>query len=199
MLGVAGYGGPMTPEQPQRSDARRNRDAILESALRLFATDPHASMSAIASAAGVGRVTLYGHFASRDELVTAALERAVSRSDALLGSLDLSGPPLDALVRLVRSSWRQVESNSAALDAALATLGPDEVRASHDAVLTRVHALVTASQHEGTARDDLGADWLTAVVYSTLHTACSEVASGALSADDAEHVVVATVMSMLAP
>lgn len=183
------------PPDARRADARRNRETILASALELFARDPNASMSAIATAAGVGRVTLYGHFAGRDELVEAALATAVEQSDALLATLDLSGDPLDALTRLVGQSWRQVEANSAALDAALAALGEEHVRSSHDAVLTRVHELVERGQASGTFRGDLSAGWLTAVVYSTLHTACAEVAGGRLGPDEAEQAVVATVTS----
>ncbi len=187
----------MTTTSPRRSDARRNREAILASALTLFARDPNASMSAIAAAAGVGRVTLYGHFAGRDELVEAALAAAVEHSDRLLAEVDLSGDPLDALVRLIRSSWRQVEANSAALDAALAALGTDHVRASHDGALARVQEIIERGQGSGTFRADLSADWLTAVVYSTLHTACAEVASGRLAADEAESAIIATVKSAL--
>jgi len=188
----------VTTSPPQRADARRNREVILTSALTLFATDPNASMSAIAAAAGVGRVTLYGHFAGRDELVEAALAAAVEKSDRLLTDIDLSGEPLDALVRLVGSSWQQVEANSAALDAALAALGTEHVRSSHDAVLARVRELIERGQVSGSFRADLSADWLTAVVYSTLHTACAEVAAGRLSPQRAESAIVATVTSALA-
>lgn len=188
----------MTTAAPRRSDARRNRETILESALALFARDPNASMSAIATAAGVGRVTLYGHFAGRDELVEAALASAVQQSDRLLAEIDLSGDPLDALVRLIESSWRQVEANGAALDAAQAAFGAEQVRASHDGVLARVRELVRRGQESGAFRTDLDADWLTAVVYSTLHTACAEVAAGRLAAEEAERVIAATVTSALA-
>lgn len=154
-------------------------------------------MSAIAAAAGVGRVTLYGHFAGRDQLVEAALASAVEQSDRLLEQVDLSGEPLDALLRLVSSSWQQVDANHAALDAALAALGADHVRSSHDAVLTRVRNLIERGQDAGAFRSDLGADWLTAVVYSTLHTACAEVAAGRLAPDDAESAIVATITGAL--
>lgn len=155
-------------------------------------------MSAIASAAGIGRVTLYGHFGGRDELVEAALAAAVEKSDRLLADVDLSGDPLDALVRLIRSSWQQVEVNSAALDAALAALGPEHVRSSHDTVLTRVRELIERGQNSGAFRADLTAEWLAAVVYSTLHAACAEVAAGRLSPDVAGSFIEATVTSSLA-
>ena len=55
----------------------RNIESILEAAAVALAEDPDASMADIAAAARVGRVTLYGHFASRRELVEATVARAL--------------------------------------------------------------------------------------------------------------------------
>jgi serine phosphatase RsbU (regulator of sigma subunit) len=56
-----------------RSDARRNRERILEAASRLFEQSPTATLADVAVAAGVSRSTLYRHFSGRGEL-TVALE-----------------------------------------------------------------------------------------------------------------------------
>ena len=89
-----------------RADALRNIDAILEAAHRCLGDDPDASMGDIAKAAGVGRVTLYGHFGSRAELVEAVVQRALATFDSAMSSLDLDGDPRQALARLVASSWQ---------------------------------------------------------------------------------------------
>jgi AcrR family transcriptional regulator len=54
-----------------RADARRNIERILEAAEACLARNPNASMSDIAAQAGLGRVTIYGHFASRQVVVGA--------------------------------------------------------------------------------------------------------------------------------
>jgi AcrR family transcriptional regulator len=55
-----------------RSDARRNRDAIVEAAREAFAKRGlQASLDDIARSAGVGSGTLYRHFPTRDDLVAA--------------------------------------------------------------------------------------------------------------------------------
>jgi AcrR family transcriptional regulator len=64
----------------QRSDAKRNHDALLEAASAAFAekgTDT--SLEDVARRAGVGIGTLYRHFPTRDALVEAAYRRGVER------------------------------------------------------------------------------------------------------------------------
>lgn len=60
---------PSPPARPQRADARRNTASILDAAVLCLTRNPDASVAEIAKAASVGRVTLYGHFKTRAELV----------------------------------------------------------------------------------------------------------------------------------
>ena len=82
---VAGSSGAQStgaaPGRERRADARRNIAAILDAALLCLARDPDASIADIAQAAGVGRVTLYGHFKSRADLID-AVPRAVEPTHA---------------------------------------------------------------------------------------------------------------------
>ena len=60
-------------EPPLRADAERNRGRIVQAARRRFATDGlTASMASVAREAGVGKATLSRHFATREELISAA-------------------------------------------------------------------------------------------------------------------------------
>ncbi|EPH43738.1 TetR/AcrR family transcriptional regulator [Streptomyces aurantiacus] len=59
-----------------RADANRRR--ILDVAFAELTRDPDASMDQIARAAGVVRRTVYGHFPSREALVSAILDEAVA-------------------------------------------------------------------------------------------------------------------------
>jgi serine phosphatase RsbU (regulator of sigma subunit) len=60
---------------PQRADALRNRERILDAAERMLERSPTASLSQIASAAGVSRSTLHRRFTSRDALLSALADR----------------------------------------------------------------------------------------------------------------------------
>jgi AcrR family transcriptional regulator len=61
---------PETVDRPVRADARRNRDRLLEAAVRTFASDgADVTLDAIAKTAGVGIGTLYRHFPTGEALV----------------------------------------------------------------------------------------------------------------------------------
>ncbi len=188
---------PNTPRRSPRSDALRNRDAIIEAAVDCFSREPNASMADIARAAGVGRVTLYGHFSSRDELLEATLERVIDRSEAELAALDLSGDPVAALDRLVRRSWRIVDTFHRLLGVAEEALSNERILAHHRQPMARVQSLIERGQHAGAVRRDLDASWLTSCVTALLHTAAGELRAGRLEAADADRVVAATVISLL--
>ncbi len=52
--------------EPKRSDARRNRDLILDAAAAVLAAKPDASLLDVAAEAGVSRATVYRHFSTMD-------------------------------------------------------------------------------------------------------------------------------------
>src|SRR5919198_4763624 len=118
----------------QRADARRNVAAILEAATACLTRNSGASMGEIAQAAGVGRVTLYGHFKTRAELVEAVLTRTLERADAVLEATDTRGDPRDALTRLVAASWQIVDQHRSVLHAAEQELPAGRIRGKHDRI-----------------------------------------------------------------
>src|SRR5579864_1796392 len=81
----------------KRSDARRNRDAILAAALEALTASPDASLNAIAKRAGVANATLYRHFPTKEELVLATYQQEVRQLVAAADSLLHKQAPIDAL------------------------------------------------------------------------------------------------------
>ena len=130
----------------QRADARRNVEAILDAAVACLARDPEVSVVDIAAAAGVGRVTLYGHFKTRAELIDAALVRTIQRADQILDATDTTGDPVEALSRLVASSWEIVDQFRNILLAAHRELPAERIRGVHDRILRRVQSLIERGQ-----------------------------------------------------
>ncbi|SFW81337.1 TetR/AcrR family transcriptional regulator [Amycolatopsis australiensis] len=72
------------------------RDRILDVALEVLGENPDAGMGDIASAAGVVRRTVYGHFPSRLDLVRTLTERAVTEMTAVLTEVTASDTEADA-------------------------------------------------------------------------------------------------------
>ncbi|HEV3169126.1 MAG TPA: TetR/AcrR family transcriptional regulator [Actinocrinis sp.] len=66
--------------RPLRADAQRNRDKLLEVAVRAFSQGgPEIPLESIAKEAGVGIGTLYRHFPTREALVEAAYRSELAR------------------------------------------------------------------------------------------------------------------------
>jgi AcrR family transcriptional regulator len=82
------------------------RDRILDVALDVLGENPDAGMGDIASAAGVVRRTVYGHFPSRLDLVRALTERAVTEMTAVLTDVNASDAAADATwVEFIARVW----------------------------------------------------------------------------------------------
>jgi AcrR family transcriptional regulator len=181
----------------RRADARRNIASILDAAVLLLSRDADASVADIAKAAGVGRVTLYGHFSTRADLVDAVLMRTVERADATLDATDTAGDPRQALTRLVGASWQIVHQFRSVLQAAQRELPADRIRAVHDRILRRVQTIIDRGQRAGVFRDDLPEEWLVTAVFSLMHAAAEDSAAGKLDAGDAARIIAATLLAAL--
>lgn len=88
------------------SRADTNRRRILDVALAELLRDPDASMDQIARAAGVVRRTVYGHFPSREALISTLVDGAVEAlTDADTRARDAVGDPAEAVARSVLAIW----------------------------------------------------------------------------------------------
>ncbi|MGP4001430.1 TetR/AcrR family transcriptional regulator [Streptomyces sp. 8N706] len=88
-----------SPSRGKRADAQRNRQTVLTAAAEVFLTSGvDAPIRQIAAQAGVGMATIYRHFPTRADLVTAVyrhqIEACAEAGPNLLASAD---SPLDAL------------------------------------------------------------------------------------------------------
>jgi AcrR family transcriptional regulator len=142
----------------RRRDAEVNRDSLLEAALRALLEDPDAGLDAVASAAGLSRRTVYGHFASREVLVAALADRAGEHVAAVVGRVRagaLPGEhPLTTLARLEVSLWRAIERYR--LLGSLATRPEHRARVRHHT--GELHELRSGLVEAGRQRGDLTAD-----------------------------------------
>jgi AcrR family transcriptional regulator len=152
-------------ETALRSDARRNVERVLETALRVLGENPSASVEQVATASGVHRSTVYRRFPTRDELVQALLRRALAEMSALVGAA-ARGAPEEEKLRHLCAEVTRVGERYAFLTThyRVADLGPDPVG---------LRKLMRRYQRAAVLRDDLPAAWL-ASAFTALGVALFE-------------------------
>ena len=181
-----------------RADARRNVSAIIDAATQCLARDPDVSLNEIARAAGVGRVTLYSHFDSRPGLVEAVVARAIGHSDELLGGVDLSGDPVDAMRRLMEATWELTLRYGALVVAAEHVLPADRIHDLHEAPAVRVQQLLRRGRRQRAFRTDVPVAWQVATIQAILHAGSAAAYRGEISAHEAGRFVTSTIMVAIA-
>jgi AcrR family transcriptional regulator len=169
----------------QRADAQRNRARMLAATVTAIQKNPDASVADIAAEAGMGRMTLYGHFQTRAELIEAALVDSLERAEDVLSQVPLDGDARDAFQRLVASSWMFVDQSRALLATAQKELSAARIRELHEKAEARMRGLLLRGQREGAFRSDLPVTWLLTTTHVVLNGAAEEVRTGRLDPDDA--------------
>jgi len=143
----------------QRADARRNREAVIEAARTLMATDGlDTQMDDIARAAGLGVGTVYRHFPTKEDLIYALTERRFERLAELANEALAEDDPGPAFERyLLRGAELQ------AIDRAINEVMRDRPEAMQAAaqkvgLLELVRELMTRAQDAGHIRADAEAE-----------------------------------------
>jgi AcrR family transcriptional regulator len=190
---------PATAQRRRRSDADRSVQAILEAALEALASDPEASMAAIARRAGVVRATIYVHFPTRESLLDAVMEHAVAQVAQATGNAEPTrGKPEEALERVLRATWQQLSQFHALLAINTARLSAKELHRRHLPVTSQFAPLVERGQKTGVFRRDVPVSWHLAVLRAIVHSASAELQSGRLSEAEVEQTVITTVLAAMA-
>jgi TetR/AcrR family transcriptional regulator, mexCD-oprJ operon repressor len=188
-----------TAERRRRSDAERNEAAIIDAGRRCLGRDPSASMTEIAREAGLGRVTIYAYFSSREDLLRAVLREALHEVAAALdAAAPEEGDPEQALLRLIERCWDTLDTWMGVRAAVLGALGEEVLRTQHGSALGRLERLLLRGQEAGVFRTDLPLQWLVATCYAVMHAAQGEVAAGRLPRAMAAATAGATLRSALA-
>ncbi|MFI6322010.1 TetR/AcrR family transcriptional regulator [Nonomuraea sp. NPDC050556] len=182
----------------RRADAERNIAAIIAAGTRLLSADPNASVAEIAKAAGVGRVTLYGHFATREALVDAVMDHAIEVTLPLIENPALEEMPApEAMATLIATSWEILARHSSLFLAASQTMPMERIRRHHERPLLTVERLIARGRDDGDFRTDLPLSWLVSTFFGVLHSAAQEVEAGRLERSSAESVLSKTILPLL--
>jgi len=155
------------PSKAVRADARRNREAVLETARRVFAADGvGAPIDEIARRAGVGAATIYRHFPSKEALFEAViLDRLLelgTEARVLAAAPDPGAAFFGLLIRLVEEGAAKRDLADALAGAGV-ELSPAVVAAA-DELQRLLGELLVRAREGGAVRPEVGVADVAAVV-----------------------------------
>ncbi|MFJ3385780.1 MULTISPECIES: TetR/AcrR family transcriptional regulator [unclassified Curtobacterium] len=162
--------GPSATRRP-RADAARNRAALVDAARTAFTTaGEDASLEAVARAAGVGIGTLYRNFPTREDLVAAVYGAEL---DAVLATVDalVASAPADRALRAFADRYARFVAAKRGMAETVrvgALRGAAETVHTRDRVNAAVQRFLDAGASDGTLRDDVVADDVTAALIGVL-------------------------------
>jgi AcrR family transcriptional regulator len=139
-----------------RADALRNRERLLEAALRAFSSGEEVALETVARQAGVGIGTLYRHFPTREALVEAVYRGELTRLRDTARQLLASQPPDAALRAWMDGFADYVTAKRGMADAlrAVAATGAISPAESKRTLTDTIKEMLDAGAAAGTLRDD---------------------------------------------
>lgn len=158
--------------RPLRSDARHNRERLVEAASALFAeVGLDLPLEAIARAAGVSIGTLYNRFPAREQLLEAVFVDRMESVVALVEVALADDDPWRGLVGYLTSVCELQSGDRGFNDlAARGFAGPPAVDALHKTVRARMAELLDRAKRAGALRRDLAVEDLAFVVWGISRT-----------------------------
>ena len=171
------------PIESARARSNDTRNRILDVALEVLGQNPDAGMGDIASAAGVVRRTVYGHFPTRTDLVRTLTQRAVNEMTAVLTEVNASDGAADAAwVDFIARLWPLARRYRVLLALRRGEYG-EEIHALLGPVDKILADLVERGQDTEVFGRHLPADILSQVAYAAVFAiADNDLADGSVGA-----------------
>jgi len=145
----------MTDARPLRADAARNRKLLLAAAADEFAEHGlDASVADIARRAGVGKGTVFRHFAAKDDLIAAILIDRMEELSTLGEGLIEADHEGEALREFLTAAARQRQERDLSF-LAEASESMAQVTSARNRMLEALDRLVDRAREAGAVRDDI--------------------------------------------
>jgi AcrR family transcriptional regulator len=162
-----------TPTRPPRRDAAQNRVALIDAARVVLNQNPDASLETIAAEAGLSRRAVYGHFASRDDLLRELVSLGSGRVAQALESVTHDDPVV-RLALIASRLWREVENIRVM---AVFTVRGSLKHHTDEALRPLRHGVlqaIDAGRAAGTIRDDISAESLARLMEDAMFAVLEE-------------------------
>jgi AcrR family transcriptional regulator len=187
---------PTLPARAPRRDFTENRAALLAAARVMLNRQPDASLEAIAAEAGLSRRAVYGHFASRDELLRELVTIGSMRVAAALEPI-VHPDPVVRLALIASRLWHEVEG---VLVMTVFAVRGDSRHHIDDALgpLRRgVLAAIVDGRERGVIRTDIEADRLARLLEDSMFAVLAEATEHPLSNDEGRRLVVLSALGTI--
>lgn len=162
----------MTPDKPLRADARRNRTRVLEAAEQVFdAQGSTASTEEIARLAGVGIGTVFRHFPTKADLLTAIMKARRERVTAEAERLASDGEAGTAFFEFCTSLVEQAAEQKTMVDLLLGAGFDFQADKPIQGLQGAVDRLLRRAQEAGTVRPEVGTPEVIALLVGTCQAA----------------------------
>jgi AcrR family transcriptional regulator len=183
--------------QSTRSDARRNRDTVINAAIELLGENPNASMQEVAAASGLGRTTVYRHFPSRETLLVSLFERVVEEAQRISASIIAEDGGAELILRRMGREFVLLGGRFRFLSAFIGetTVLEESKIAPHDPVAD----FIRAGQASGELVSDLPQLWVQSMLQAMSIAATDDVAAGRFDATEAGELLGDSFVALLLP
>ena len=182
-----------------------DRNDVLGAAQRLLNSDPGASMSTIAEAAGVSRATLHRHFDSREALLVELGTRSLDQWEQRLDDADAEGVAASGDADRIRTAIQSLVLGYVDDSDDHAFALTDHVILANAAIIERTQrlahregVLLAAAQAAGVLRADLPLRWLGHAIYGQLVAGREAVRLGDVARRDVPRLVLSTLLTGVA-
>jgi AcrR family transcriptional regulator len=179
-----------------RRDAEENREAILAAARVELNRDPDASVDSIAAAAGLSRRAVYGHFATRDDLLRAVVTIGTARVTAAF-DVDPHPDPVIDLCLIAVTLWHEVEG--VRVMSLFAVRGPFKQQTAHalSGVRARARDDIRRGQSSGDIRTDMSVRTLAHLLEEGILSVLDEAVTDRLDSAAVHGLVLRVVLALL--
>ncbi|PZE86249.1 TetR/AcrR family transcriptional regulator [Curtobacterium sp. MCBD17_032] len=189
---------PDPPVRAPRRDAAENRAALIDAARTVLQGDPDAALETIATAAGLSRRAVYGHFPSRDDLVREVVTTGATRVAAAMPTASDLGalPPAARLAAIAVTLWTEVSHVRSMARVAIRSPFGESVAEVFAPLRAQVRTACALGIADGSMRDDVDADTLGRLVEGACIAVLDEATRSGTSDEDGRRMVVLSALGM---
>jgi AcrR family transcriptional regulator len=184
-----------TARAPRR-DSTENRAALLAAARLVLNQHPDASLEAIAAEAGLSRRAVYGHFASRDDLLRELVTLGAQRVAAGLETITHTDPVV-RLALIASRLWHEVENiRVMAVFAVRGSLKQHTDEALRPLRRIVLHA-IREGRETGAIRDDVAAERLARLMEDAMFAVLEEATQHPMPEEEGHRLVMLSTLGVI--